>query len=255
MIMRKIGLIQSRGLGDIIIGLPIAKYLRDRGESVLWPIDRRFLPSFAKAIDYVDFIPFEFSADLDGFLLTPMRLLKARDCDKIVPLYSHLSNTAVADAALARCLKFDEYKYAVTGVPFAEKWKLSLRRDAERERLLYDALVRNENYVVVQNQGSNARSSAEIPDRFRGCQVIEISEHTDCIFDWLLILERARFLLLIDSCFSNLVDQLGWGNEKMLILRSDVRFTPVLRSGWRYYGVPDRLPERPAMSPQAVASC
>jgi len=28
---KKLGLIQSRGIGDIIIGLPIAKYYHDRG--------------------------------------------------------------------------------------------------------------------------------------------------------------------------------------------------------------------------------
>ncbi|MGA2694016.1 MAG: hypothetical protein ABSF76_16760, partial [Opitutaceae bacterium] len=37
------------------------------------------------------------------------------------------------------------------------------------------------------------------------------------------------------SCFAKLVDQLGFTNEKMFILRSETRLTPVLRSNWQYY--------------------
>jgi len=57
---KTLGLIQSRGIGDIIIALPIAKYYHDRGVEVYWPIDARFLPSFQNAVDYVKFIPFPF---------------------------------------------------------------------------------------------------------------------------------------------------------------------------------------------------
>jgi hypothetical protein len=233
---KKLGMIQSRGIGDIIIALPIAKWYHDRGVEVFWPIDARFLNSFQEAVDYVRFIPFSFQPTIEGFLNGPKKLLRAAGCEQIVVLYSFLSNVPPIHPRLFASLKFDEFKYAAAGVPFAEKWNLSLRRNPARETQLYDRLVRDENYIVIQRQGSNASSAAEVPARFNGCQVIEISEQTDCVFDWLLILERAKFLMLIDSCFANLVDQLGFKNEKMFILRSDVRFTPVLGSGWQYYG-------------------
>ena len=53
----KIGLIQSRGIGDIIIGLPIAKYFVDQGHVVLWPINEEFMSSFVNAAPYVEFLP------------------------------------------------------------------------------------------------------------------------------------------------------------------------------------------------------
>jgi hypothetical protein len=99
--MRKLGLIQSRGLGDIIIALPIAKYFHDRGWHVVWPIDQRFLPSFAPAVDYVEFVPFEFTASVEGFLMTPLRILKSKGCERIIPLYSYLKGTRLAYADLA----------------------------------------------------------------------------------------------------------------------------------------------------------
>lgn len=233
---RKLGLIQSRGIGDIIIALPIAKWYHDRGFQVYWPIDGRFFSCFRGAVDYVQFIPFPFKPSLEGFLTHPQNLLRSVSCERMVVLYSYLSNVPNAHPALFASLKFDEYKYAAAGVPFGEKWNLSIRRDAKREHALYERLVRDESYVVVHRQGSNVRKEIAVPAQFAGHQVIEIDEQTDCVFDWLLVLERAKFLMLIDSCFANMVDQLGFTNEKMFILRSEVRFTPVLRSNWQHYG-------------------
>lgn len=230
----RLGLIQSRGIGDIIIALPIAKWYHDHGVEVHWPIDERFYPSFREAVDYVRFIPFAFQPNAEGFVNGPVRRLKAVACNRIVPLYSYLSNCPVNVPAYFHSLKFDEYKYAAAGVPFSEKWRLSIRRNPQREQEFFDRTVRSENYIVVHRQGSNARSDAAIPARYQGYQVIEIEEKTDCIFDWLLVLEKAKFLLLIDSCFANLVEQLGFTNEKTFIFRSDVRFTPVLRGNWRF---------------------
>ena len=250
---KKLGLIQSRGIGDIIIALPIAKWYHDRGIEVYWPIDERFLSSFKAAVDYVNFLPFPFKPTVEGFLGEPRRLLEAARCDRVVPLYSFLSNSPAPYPVLSATHKFDEYKYAVAGVPFAEKWNLSIRRDSKREQAFYARVVQREDYIVVHRQGSNALKQVAIPPRFAGCQVVEIDERTDCIFDWLLVLERARFLLLLDSCFANLVEQTGLPNEKMFVLRSEIRFTPVLRSNWQFYeqGSPlrdwsgqDRLPGR-----------
>jgi hypothetical protein len=232
--VKRLGLIQSRGIGDIIIALPIAKYYHDRGWRVCWPIDRRFLPSFQEAVDYVDFLPFDFMPSVEGFLMTPMRLLKAQACEPIIPLYSHLSGTSVARQELFRSLKFDEYKYAIAGVPFSEKWRLSIRRNRAREEALFQRVVRAEHYVVRQLEGSNCRlngSGAGIPPEH---QVIEIADLTDNIFDWLTILEKAQRLILIDSCFANLVDQLGLAVPKQFIFRSDLRFTPVMRGEWEF---------------------
>jgi hypothetical protein len=250
---KKLGLIQSRGIGDIIIALPIAKWYHDRGVDVYWPIDERFLNSFGSAVDYVHFLPFPFKPTVDGFFNDPLRLLKAAGCEHAVRLYSFLSNMPSACPAFSATLKFDEFKYAAAGVPFSEKWNLSIRRDRDRERALFDGVVRQGDYVVVHRQGSDARRQITVPPRFTGHQVVEIDERTDCVFDWLQVLERAKFLLLLDSCFANLVEQLGLPNEKMFILRSEVRFTPVLRSDWQYYGQANPLREWAGAAPEREA--
>jgi hypothetical protein len=45
----KIGIVQTRGLGDVVIAVPLAMWYADRGCEVLWPIDSEFIASFAFA--------------------------------------------------------------------------------------------------------------------------------------------------------------------------------------------------------------
>src|SRR5262249_43239180 len=53
----QIGLIQTRGIGDIIIALPIAKHLVDQGHTVVWPIYAPYVRPFQEAAPYVEFLP------------------------------------------------------------------------------------------------------------------------------------------------------------------------------------------------------
>ena len=230
----KLGIVQSRGLGDIIIALPIAKHWHDEGFEIHWPIDARFLPSFERAVDYVNFVPFTFTQSFDGFVMDPVRLLKARGCQKVHTLYSYLSSSSVTDPVLSASLKFDEYKYAVAGVPFVKKWTLEIRRDAEREEALHARLVRQKDYVVTHLIGSDFKCAYTPDPAYAGLPVINIEAQSDSIFDWLKIIENARHLYMVDSCFSNLVEQLNLPTPKTLYLRSDVRFTPVMRNGWKF---------------------
>jgi len=235
----RLGLIQSRGLGDIIIALPIAKYWADAGWDVYWPIDARFLPSFRDAVDYVHFIPFAFDNTTNGFLMEPIRILKAQGCEKIITLYSYISNAKVSDPVLFNSLKFDEYKYAIAGVPFSLKWSLSITRNQQREESLYSRLVKQKDYIVTHLTGSNCRMAHRPDPKFAGMQVIDIQEQTESIFDWLRIIENAKQLVMVDSCFSNLTEQLNISIPKALYLRSDTRFTPVYKNGWKFAaGIP-----------------
>jgi hypothetical protein len=236
----RIGLIQTRGIGDIIIALPLAQFLLDRGHEVLWPIDSRFLPSFQAANPDVRFLPVIHPSPAAGprgpksyFLDEPLRQLRAAGCEVVHMLYSHLGGAAIARPDLAPYLKFDEYKYAVAEVPFAEKWRLSLRRDREREALLFSRVVPSEPYIVVHTEGSDATvPSTAIAELARGRPVVEIRPLSDNVFDWLQVIERASGLLMIDSCYSNLVEQLGLPATKHLWLRTPSPFTPVYRNGW-----------------------
>ena len=63
---KKYGIIQLRGAGDIIIGLPIAKYIHNFGNDVYWVIDEIFYEAFQYAAPYINFIPLKPEAQIHG---------------------------------------------------------------------------------------------------------------------------------------------------------------------------------------------
>lgn len=234
----KIGFIQPLGLGDIIIALPIAKHFAAQGHQVIWPISNRYLSNFATATPYVEFVPMEEDDGVAWFFERPLEILRSRGCEGVLPLMSALKvPNYPANPLLQAVLKFDEYKYAVAQVPFKEKWSLDIRRDHLREDDLFQSVVTAKRYAVCHLQGSSARAEIDMKALAGSYdQVIEITDRTDCMFDWLKVIEQASLLIMIDSCFANLVDQLGIGAEKFFVRRSEMSRTPVLGSGWKFLG-------------------
>jgi hypothetical protein len=237
----RIGLIQTRGIGDIIIALPIATALARGGDTVFWPIDAAFVEGFRRAAPWVEFLPVPSGAQAanprDYFLGIPEGELRARGCERSLLLYSsvRLDGVRVANEKLAAHLKFDEYKYAVSGIPFREKWNLEIRRDAARERRLHESLGIRRPYICVHRGGPELEVELDIPpDWRREFQFVEVGANTDSPFDWIYTLENAAKLVLVDSCMSNLVEQLGLPNEKYLVLRSPGAYTPVMSNGWKF---------------------
>ncbi len=236
----KIGLIQTDRIGDLIIALPIAHWFLNRGHEVLWPINETYLDFMRLAAPEIEFIgipTLEHCAVPEYYLHHPLSRLLAAGCDPIVCLYSYLAGSNAINQTLAKSLKFDEYKYAVAGVPFSEKWTLSscLRRDHHREQALHDRLELAGDYICVHTTGSTVQAENAVPSEWREqFQIVEISDLTGNPFDWLYTLENASKRLLLDSAFANLTEQMNLAGENYLILRSEVAFTPVFRNSWTF---------------------
>ncbi len=236
---RRLGLIQPRGIGDIVISLPIAKYYHNLGFEIHMPIFKDFRKSFEKTAPYVHFYDIDSLITVDDYYYTPLKLLRDLKCDLIFNLMSHMSThpELVQAPALSKFLKFDEYKYALTKVPFHEKWNLSISRDSIREQALFEQCLAHKKgkYIVIQTDGSNINLPLSIFSQLIGDRnYIQLTNITDNIFDWLKILECADELILIDSSIANIVEQLNFKNTKKLILRSNVSFTPVFKNGWEF---------------------
>ncbi len=232
---KRIGLIQTRGIGDIIIALPIADHFTELGYQVVWPIDADLVRIFAAIKPEIKFLPVEKG---DGYFFhDPVRLIGEQKCERTIILYSYLSNLNVYDTRLSGSLKFDEYKYAIAGVPFSKKWDLRYDRDMAREQSLFDSLNVTSDYVCFHGQSSDMAEPLELPKQMAdGLRVINLDKITDSEspFDWLLTLERAKKLILVDSCFANLVEQMNLTNDKCIILKNAVAHTPVFKNGWQF---------------------
>jgi hypothetical protein len=241
---RNIGLVQTGAIGDIVIALPIARYWIDQGHRVFWPIDSRFFDFFREAAPEVDFLPVDVKLTGTGnavyFVEAPKLMLSAVHCEEIHILYSFLGAYPLQHRNLAHSLKFDEYKYAVTGVPFKEKWNLRLHENAERQADLRRQLQLppGAGYIVVHEEGgpgSNFHRPIELaPDQARDRRIVKIQQLTSSPFDWIDVFRGAAEIHVVDSLHANLIEQLRLPVRKTLYLRSDVRLTPVFSDGWQF---------------------
>jgi len=235
----RIGLIQPGGIGDIIIALPIGKFYFDHGFEIYYPINKNYMDSFVSAAPYINFIALEDTKTLDDAILRPREILTHLNCSRIFNLISYINfkQELLENKKLSEFLKFDQYKYAVTGVPFKNKWNLTINRDYERELNMFNILNLNpeEEYSICHLEGSNFKIDAhQINNIVKGEKLIQIRNLSTNVFDWLTLIERAKNIIMVDSCYANLVDQLNLTNPKTLILRSSIGFTPVFANNWNY---------------------
>ena len=235
----KIGLIQPGGIGDIVIALPIGKHFVDNGFEVFHPIHKNYLESFSTVAPYINFISLENTNTIQDAILDPMRILSDLGCVKAINLLSYISpnQELVENKKFAECFKFDQYKYSISGVPFRKKWDLQLIRNKVREEALFEKLGLNLNdeYTVLHIKGAKFEVNIDsISSLISTSKFIQITNETSNLFDWLTVLERAKHLIMIDSCYANIVEQLNFSNPKTLVLSNPIAFTPVFINNWNY---------------------
>jgi hypothetical protein len=243
------GIIQSRGIGDILLALPIARHYFEQGDAIVWPICEEFLPVFRDHAPWVNWVGVATDPQGRYFLETPLAVFRewGVDADEALYLYQYLrSNPELTDAEMVNILKFDQQKYQMAGVPFVKKWRLGacISRNSGRELALKDRLDLPKRYCVAHLNGSSARVDVAIVRQFidPAVEIIDVDTvKTESIFDWLGVIEEAEIFVGIDSCYANMVDQLGIDRPELYwIRRSAWDLTPVLGSAWKF--VPTNLP-------------
>lgn len=243
---KSIGIIQSRGLGDIIIALPIARSLYDEGWEVWWPVCDPFYTQMKAAAPWVKWLSVPVDDGGEFFYANPKRQLDALGVSEELWLYQYLSShPEKTNPSYFAQFKFDQYKYSCAGVPFGRKWTLAdcISRDPAVEGQLYDRLVKQDRYMVYQGQASDLSYDIDLSIIDPAVQCIEITELTGSIFDWLKILEGAETMIFIDSVFANLVDQLylNPAADKYYMRKWNRRVdgNPVFLGSWTYVDIED----------------
>jgi hypothetical protein len=237
MTKKRLGIIQSRGLGDLVISLPIAHHYYKEGWDIYWPILEEFIPSMKPTAPWINWIPLPYDPPGYYFWDLPTQRLKNFKVDETLCLYQALTNhPEFSNEIYFQYTKFDQYKYIKAGVPFLNKWRLNecITRNYTREQDLYTKLVKNPNYAVLHLEGSDKKATFDYSTIPEDWQTIEITPITDNIFDWLTILEKAQSLITVDSVYANLIDQLNIGDDRYFIPRSHIGLTPVLAQDWTW---------------------
>lgn len=230
--IKKIGLIQSKGLGDIHIALPIAFFYRQKGYEVYWPIYDKWIDQMNHYAPWIKWIPIKMSKDF--FFVEPLNILKKKNIKKIYCLYSVLkSKKELSNEVYFPFVSFDRFKYLKTNVPFYYKWKLNecIKRDYKREQLIFDKYVKNKKYVVTHLKGSKHSADFDRSIIPNGYDEIEITDD-GYVLDWLKIIENAEMIIMTDSVMANIVDQLMIGKKKYFLQKGNIFFSPVFNSDW-----------------------
>ncbi|NBO99891.1 MAG: hypothetical protein EBU90_07150 [Proteobacteria bacterium] len=236
----KIGIIQSRGLGDIVIALPIAYHYHQEGHNIHWPIVDTWVEQMQTVAPYVTWHPVK--PDHGPFFYdTPQAILRDLGVDEVLCLYNSLTgHPEFADTAYFQHVTFDRFKYLRAGVPFQKKWQLAqcINRDPVREQAHHKRLGITGPYVVTHLNSSEqtVRMPPDlIPPEY---QVVPISSQ-GWIWDWLYTIENAEALVMTDSVVANMVDQLDIAVEKYFIPQHHIQLTPVHLSDWIWLPNPD----------------
>jgi len=230
--LKKICIIQPGQIGDIIICLPIAKKFADSGYKVYWPLWEHIFPHFTKGhISYVEFVKIDMSNWYNNIIQNcKQSSIEILDLSFNQPGTWENTNTKLFGKQTEH--SFDVFKYNLAKIDISEKWKLSIQRIKEREDQLYERVYPKNKYILTHFQGSDCRKEIQLTN-LNNCSVVEIVPYTDCIFDWLKLIERAEYLVLIDSAFANLVEQLNLPNKKIFIKRRCYTNTPLLKNSWK----------------------
>jgi len=239
---KKLGIIQSRGLGDIVIALPIARYYHEQEWRVYWPICEEWVESMSQAAPWVTWVPVPVDIRGSYFYDVPNQRLQNLKCDEILCLYQALTGHDFHQTEYFQHTKFDQYKYIRAGVPFYHKWDLEqcITRDTDAERALYDRMLGADTdtpYVLTHLTGSDHQADFDrsiIPPDWR---VINIEETAaPSIWHWLLLIERAECVVMVDSVFSNIVEQMDLQDDdsRYFIPRSHIGLTPVQMNHWTW---------------------
>lgn len=232
----KLGIIQSRGLGDVVIALPIAHHYHQQGWEIHWPICEEFIPHFQHHVPWVNWHPV--TTDRGSFFYEqPMKILTALGCDEIIPLYQALTGQKFHEEPYFQYTKFDQYKYIRAGVNFLKKWTLAdcITRDSAAEQQVFDQVTDGRPYAVMHLEGSDHRAVFDRSAIPLDWNVIEITPMiTPSIFNWLGVLESAESIICVDSVVANLVDQMSIGDDLYLIARSHIGLTPVYAQPWQW---------------------
>ncbi len=234
---KRLGIIQSRGLGDILIALPIAKHYHDEGWDIVWPICDIFMDNVVDYVPWVKWVPVPTDPRGSFFYDVPMERLGNLKVDEVLPLYQALTgHPEFSEELYFQHTSFDQYKYIKAGVPFHKKWTLAecLTRHPDREQALRDRVITNPDYAVIHLEGSDHRAAFDPGIIPTGWQTVYVESQSKSIFDWIGILDGAQSIVCVDSCIANLVDQLALGEDRYFIPRSHIGLTPVHGQHWRW---------------------
>jgi hypothetical protein len=203
---------QFQGLGDILFCEPIARHFYEDGKNeIYWPINDEFM-WLTEYIKYINFVPK--STHSMNYESLHLGLI---DGNKFfVPL--RFANPIVRK--LQPHDYSDQYhtmldKYRMLG--FSENmWKtLKWERNLEKENELFNLLVKDKNYILVNTKWSDGIVPIETESTFQRVNMEILNGFT--LLDWSKIIENASEIHTVSTSNLFLLETLNLKTEKVYI--------------------------------------
>ena len=230
---KKLGLIQTGGLGDIHIALPIAFYYHKKEFEIYWPIFEHWVEQMKHYVPWINWLGIS-KENTEHAYNEPVLILNSLGVDQKIPLYNYLgTKIELSNTPYFPYVSFDEFKYIKAKVPFHQKWNLDqcIKRDKEREDKIFNKYVKQENYVVTHLKASVHNADFDrslIPKDF---QIIEINNE-GFVLDWLKVIEEAKMIFMTNSVMANITEQLNIGKIRYFIPRTNIFINPTFINEW-----------------------
>jgi hypothetical protein len=203
---------QYQGLGDILFCEPIARHFYDEGNNeIFWSINDEFM-WLTNYIKYINFVP-KSSHHID---YESLHLGLTSPDVYFVPL--RFANPIV------RKLKPHDYsdqyhtmldKYRMLGLP-EDMWKtFKWERNLEKENELYNLLVKDKNYILINSKWSDGNVLIKTDSTFQRINMDILDGFT--LFDWAKIIENASEIHTVSTSNLFLLETLNLKADKVYI--------------------------------------
>jgi hypothetical protein len=197
---------QFQGLGDILFCEPIAKHYYNNGENeIIWPIagDFLWLQEYFPYINFVNWQEFNFPYEstyhgqvTENEFHVPLRFANPIVRNLHPHDYSDQFHTMID-------------KYRMVNLPL-DMWKtMTWIRNTQREDELYNMLVHDTNYILVNNMWSDGVLNIQInnPDNHQVVYMNRVSGYT--MLDWAKVIENADQIYTVSTSNLFLIETLS----------------------------------------------
>lgn len=204
---------QYQGLGDILFCEPIAKYLYDNGNNeIFWPVldeyiwIKEYIPyiNFVKKNDFNFNYESTFFSQIDEFTHhVPLRFAN--------PIVRNLSSHDYSDQYHTML-----DKYRMLSLP-QDLWRtLKWNRNLEKENNLYNSVIKNKTYVLVNNYWSDGK--VDITFNALGRDIIYMDKKEGfTLLDWSKIIENADEIHTVSTSNLFLIETLNIKTNSVFI--------------------------------------
>ena len=203
---------QYQGLGDILFCEPIARYFYEEGKNeILGPINDEFM-WLTNYIKYINFVPksghnMNYESLHLGLLDSNTYFVPLRFAN---PIFRQLAPHDYSDQYHTM---LDKYRMLNLS---EDMWKtFKWERNLDKENELYDLLIKDENYILINTKWSDGNVDIETDSKFQRISMDILNGFS--LFDWAKIIENASEIHTVSTSNLFLLETLTLKTDKVHI--------------------------------------